>query len=45
MVRASSVLSQADSVEILAKTNKFKAGGTFLYTADPEAIQILPEKK
>ena len=38
-------MTDADKDAILARTDKFKTGGTFLYTAGADAIQILPTKK
>ena len=44
-MRASSVISQADSEAILAKTDKLKTGGTFFFTADADTVQVLPQSR
>ena len=44
-MRSNSQLSQAESEMVLRRTDKFKTGGTFFFTADPDVVQVYPDKK
>ena len=44
-MRSNSQLSQAESEAVLKRTEKFKTGGTFFFTASPDVVQVYPDKK
>ena len=43
--RPSSKLAVEEKDAVLAKTDKFKTGGTFFFTAGADTAQILPQSK
>ena len=45
MLHYGSMISAADSEAMLARTEKFKTGGTFFFTAGADTVQILPDSQ